>query len=149
MVGGGSYRLKRLFALATGRQGGAPPLALAVMVLSLVNCDFTASAQLKKQDQPPAGQHAGEGLIVGRVLSSPGAIGPQGPPEPTGVAGQQVEVLQPDSGQTVTQTTSGADGSFRLSLRPGNYLLQAVGTKRYVRVEAGQEQQINVMLPVP
>jgi len=124
--------------------------AVALMVLSLVKCDFTASAQIKKQDQPPARQPAGaEGLIVGRVLSSPGAIGPQGPPEPMGVAGQQVEILNPDSGQTVAHAISGQDGGFRMSVPAGNYLLQAVGTKRYVRVEAGQEQRVNVMLPVP
>jgi hypothetical protein len=148
-------RFKGLFVFASDKArrfgwGWGPRLAVAVMVLSLVNCDFTASAQLKKQDQPPAGQPAkAEGQIFGRVLSSAGAIGPQGAPEPTGVAGQPVEIIDPQSGQTIAQATSGPDGSFRISVRPGNYLLQAVGSKRYVRVEAGQEQQVNVMLATP
>ena len=130
--------------------GWGPRLAAAVIVLSLVNCDFTASAQLKKQDQSPASQLAkAEGQIFGRVLSSPGAIGPQGAPEPTGVAGQLVEIIDSQSGQTIAQATSGPDGSFRISVPPGSYLLQAVGSKRYVRVEAAQEQQVNVMLAVP
>jgi hypothetical protein len=125
-------------------------LAVAVMVLCFVNYDFTTASAQPKSAQPPAGQATGaEGLIAGRVLSSPGAVGPQGAPEPTGVAGQRVEIINPESGQLVGQATSGPDGSFRISVPPGSYLLQAVGSKRYVRVEAGQEQQVNVMLAVP
>jgi hypothetical protein len=120
------------------------------MVLCLVNCDFTTASAQPKSAQRPAGQATGaEGLIVGRVLSSPGTVGPQGVPEPAGVAGQRVEIINPKSGQIVGQATSGPDGSFRISAPPGSYLLQAVGTKRYVRVQAGQEQQVNVMLAVP
>ena len=142
--------MKRKARRRGGGRGWLPALAIALTVLSLVNCALTASAQLTKPDQPPAAQPAKtEGLIFGRVLSAPGTIGPEGAAEPVGVGGQQVEILDLHSGQTVAQATSGQDGSFRLSVRPGNYLLRAVGTKRYVRVEGGQEQQVNVMLPVP
>ena len=120
------------------------------MVLSFVNCDLAASAQLRTHDQTPAALPAvAEGVIFGRVLTGPGTIGPEGLPEPAGVGGQRVEIINPQSGQTVAQATSGQDGSFRISARPGNYLLQAAGTRRYVQVEAGREQQVNVMLPVP
>ena len=125
-------------------------MAVAVMVLCFANCDFTTASAQPKSAQTPAGQATGaEGLIVGRVLSSPGTMGPGGAAEPVGVGGQRVEIINPESGQIVGQATSGPDGSFSISVPPGNYLLQAVGSKRYVRVEAGQEQQVNVMLPVP
>ena len=127
-------------------------LAVLTMLLVCLNCEIgaPASAQLKGQDQP-AGEHPAktEGVIFGRVLSAPGTIGPHGAAEPVGVGGQQVEIIDPHSGKTVAQTTSVADGSFRLTLRPGTYLLQAVGVKRYVRVDAGQEQEANMMLAVP
>jgi hypothetical protein len=65
------------------------------------------------------------------------------------VADQRIEIINPNSGQVVAQATSGHDGSFRIPAPPGIYLLEAVGIKRYVRVEAGQEQQVNLMLAVP
>jgi len=129
-----------------------PLLAILATLLSCINCgpSAIALAQLKPQDQPStAGQPKADGVVFGRVLSAPGTIGRWAAPAPVGVGGQRVEILSLQSGQTVAHATSADDGSFRLTLRPGNYLLQAVGVKRYVRVDAGQEQEVNVMLAVP
>jgi hypothetical protein len=88
-----------------------------------------------------------QGIIYGRLLAASGTPSRE-MAEPRGVPGQQVAVLDPLSGNIVAKATTGSDGSFRLIVPGGDYLLVNGGTRQYLRVGPGEEIRLNLALPV-
>jgi len=118
-----------------------------VALLLLGGCRNAAS-----NGMPAGGGHidssSADGVIYGRLLAGSGAPSRE-TAEPIGVSGQQVSVIDPSTGNTVATATTGPDGSFRLSVASGAYLIQGGGNRQYVRVGAGEKAKVNLMLPTP
>ena len=91
-----------------------------------------------------------EGTIVGRLMIGHGAALPSGDSGPiTGIASQRVTIVDTVSGAVVAETLTASDGSFALAVPSGSYLLQAASLKQYVRVTAGEQVRLNLMMPTP
>lgn len=88
------------------------------------------------------------GAIVGRLLAGPGTVSHEGAPQPVGVSGQQVMVIDPSSGARIAAAITASDGSFRLQVPPGAYVVEAAGERQQVRVGSGEEVKLNLALPV-
>jgi len=131
----------------TRRGGTAGFVGLAVLVL-LGGCRNAATNRIQSggshiEQSPEAG-----GVIYGRLLAGSGAASREAV-EPVGVSGQEIAVVDPSNGDTIAKAVTGVDGSFRLSVAPGTYLIQGGGNRQYVRVGAGEKAKVNLMLPTP
>jgi hypothetical protein len=105
-------------------------LAACALVLALAACATTPAAS------PSAGHTDGPTGITGIVLVGPECRRPT-EASPCLVPYQaRLVILDPD-GRIVGEVTSGADGSFRLELPPGDYVIQpSPGGDPYPRAEA-------------
>lgn len=122
---------------------------LGIAVVLLASGGRNAAGNGTQSDGSPVEQSPrANGVIFGRLLAGPGASSREAA-EPVGVFGQQVNAVDALSGKTVATATTGADGSFHLSVAPGAYLIQAAGNRQYVRVRAGEEAKVNLMVPTP
>jgi hypothetical protein len=131
----------------TKRAGAAVYIGIAVLAL-LGGCRNAAANGMQSgeshiEQSPEAG-----GVIYGRLLAGSGAPSRE-TAEPVGVSGQEIAVVDPSSGNMVARAVTGVDGSFRLSVAPGTYLIHGGGKRQYVRVGAGEKAKVNLMLPTP
>jgi hypothetical protein len=106
------------------------PLVAGVLVLALSACSTTPA------DAPSADPTDGPSGITGIVLVGPECRRPS-EASPCLVPYQaRLVILDPD-GRIVGDVTSGPDGSFRLELPPGDYIIQpSPGGDPYPRAEA-------------
>ena len=131
---------------APTRQGGAAVYVGVVALLLLGGCRNAAANRIQSggshiEQSPEAG-----GVIYGRLLAGSGAASREAA-EPVGVSGQEIAIVDPSNGNTIARTVTGVDGSFRVSVAPGTYLIEGGGKRKYVRVGAGEKAKVNLMLP--
>ena len=96
---------------------------------------------------PQAGSQA-QAVILGRTLSAAGAQSPRRP-QPSPMAGVKVTVTDLSDGKIVGTAVTGADGSFRIVVAPGDYSVSGVGNPHLVRLSPGQQLQIDLYSPNP
>ncbi len=129
------------------QRGAAVYIGIAVLAL-LGGCLNAAANRIQSggshiEQSPEAG-----GVIYGRLLAGSGAASREAA-EPVGVSGQEIAIVDPSNGSTIARAVTGIDGSFRVSVAPGEYLIQGGGKRQYVRVGAGEKAKVNLMLPTP
>ena len=93
-------------------------------------------------------QSSDRGVIFGKRLRAAGTLGPPGfnaPPQ--GVAGSRVLVLDPADGRTIASAVTSEDGSYRIELAPGTYVVESGDTQQTVKIRAGQQLQLNFAVP--
>jgi hypothetical protein len=102
-------------------------LLLVALLLLLAGCRLVPGGGSPADSISPSASAAGAGRLHGQVVAGPTCPVVTEPPQPScnarPVAGAVLVVLDV-SGHEVGRVTSGADGSFSLSLAPGNYRLQ-------------------------
>ena len=96
---------------------------------------------------PQAGSQA-QAVILGRTLSAAGAQSPRRPP-PSPMAGVKVTVTDVSDGKIAGTVVTGADGSFRIVVAPGDYSVSGVGDRHLVQLSPGQQLQIELYSPNP
>ena len=82
-----------------------------------------------------------DGAVSGRLLAGSGTASAESS-APAGVSGQNVAVIDLANGNTVASVTTGTDGSFRMSVLPGAYVVEAGGVRQFVRVDSGKEVRV-------
>jgi hypothetical protein len=65
------------------------------------------------------------------------------------MAGVKVTVTDLSDGKIVGTAVTGADGSFRIVVAPGDYSVSGVGNPHLVRLSPGQQLQIDLYSPNP
>lgn len=104
-------------------------LALAVLGASLVACDPAAPETSTEPSEGPSG-------IVGIVLVGPECRRPS-EASPCLVPHEARLVILDPEGRVVGEVTSGPDGTFRIELPPGEYVVQpSPGGDPFPRAEA-------------
>ena len=96
---------------------------------------------------PQAGPQA-QAVIWGRTLSAAGAQSPRRP-QPSPMAGLKVTVTDLSDGKIAGTAVTGADGSFRIVVPPGDYSVSGVGDRHLVRLSPGQQLQVDLYSPNP
>jgi hypothetical protein len=117
------------------------------LLLALSACSAPQSGSTSGAATSPTG--ATTGTLTGLVRMYGGPMNPQtGKQALNGSPGRDWPVTVLSGGQTVAETTSDADGTFRLTLAPGRYTL-ACGQEPGVTVVAGHTVSVDCDVPVP
>jgi hypothetical protein len=121
--------------------GGA--LALALVVAGCGNFGIEVNTPL-----PPSGITGS--VVLGPTCPNPPSVGPDGQVPCLTPYAAQLVVLDTE-GKVVTRITSGADGTFRVDVPPGDYVIAPATTASYpsaqpvsVQVVAGNYAQVQI-----
>ena len=83
------------------------------------------------------------GSIHGRLTAYPGRQ-PTGETRGIAVGGQQITLADSTGDHTIATTVTADDGSFLLTVPPGDYLLISSRSRKSVHVKAGQDVWVNL-----
>lgn len=120
--------------------------------LLIIHASGYAAAQAGDGDSsPPASRSAAaRGVIGGGAFFGIGRLRNSATvPVAQGVAGAKITVMDAAGKRVIATAVAGRDGSFRIEVAAGDYLILWGTMRQYIRVGAGETVTVNFASPNP